>query len=95
MGIKQIHANTLNLKDEKASAAVNTGHLTEFEKCDQNVIHTFSLLFAGGVIGKVKFHQSWSALVMKNTGKLARKGSISKRRIKFGMGTPNPFPVGL
>lgn len=80
-------------KMKKASAAVISGHVKEYEKCDQNVIRSLSLLYAGGVIGKVKYQQSRSALVMKNTGKLTKKGSISKARIKFGMGIPIPKPL--
>ena len=80
-------------KIKKASAAVISDHVKEYEKCDQNVIRSLSLLYAGGVIGKVKYQQSRSALVMKNTGKLTKKGSISKERIKFGMGIPIPKPL--
>ena len=84
-------------KIKKATAAVISGHVEEYEQCDQNVIRSRSLLYAGGVIGKVKYQQSRSALVMKNTRKHTKKGSISKARIKFVWVSlfPNPFPMGL
>lgn len=77
----------------KASAAVIKGRVKEYEKCDENFIRSLSLLYAGGVIGKFKYQQSRSALVMKNTGKLTKKGSISKERIMFGVGIPIPKPL--
>lgn len=45
------------------------------------------------MIGKVKYQQSRTARVMKNIGKLTKKGSIFKERIKFGMGIPIPKPL--
>lgn len=34
------------------------GNVKKYEKCDQNFIGSLSLLYAGGVISKVKYQQS-------------------------------------
>ena len=55
------------------------------------------MLYAGGLMGKVKYEQSRSALVMKNNEKHTKKlGSLSKERVLFGMGIQflNSFPMG-
>ena len=51
------------------------------------------LLYAGGVIGKVKYMQGRSALVMRHTGKSTKTGTPSKQRITFGFGIPIPRPL--
>ena len=56
------------------------------------------MLYVGGLMGKVKYEQSRSALVMKNNEKHTKKlGSLSKERVLFGMGIPIPklLPYGL
>ena len=80
-------------KIKKASAAVISGHVKEYEKCDQNFIRSLSLLYAGVMNGKVKYQQSRSALIMKNTGKLTKNGSISKKKLSLIWVSqfPNPF----
>ena len=63
-----------------------------YEKSEDNFVRSLSLLYAGGVIGKNKYIQAKSALVMKNSGKCTRKGYLSKERIKIGCGIPIPKP---
>jgi hypothetical protein len=63
-----------------------------YEKSEDNFVRSLSLLYAGGVIGKIKYIQAKSALVMKNSGKCTRKGYLSKERIKIGCGIPIPKP---
>lgn len=75
----------------KASLAVIKSQVKEYELCYQNLISSFSLLYAQGVIGKVKYQRSRSALEMRDTGKHANKGS--KERLLFGMGVPIPKPL--
>ena len=65
----------------------------DYEKSDENFIRSLSLLYAGGVIGKVKYEQGRSALVMKHTGKTTKKGTPSKQHITFGFGIPIPRPL--
>lgn len=48
---------------------------------------------AGEVIGKVKYMQGRSALVMKHTGKSTKTGTPSKQGITFGFGIPIPRPL--
>ena len=49
----------------------------EYEKSNENFIRSLSLLYAGGVIGKVKYMQGRSALVMRHTGKSTKTGTPS------------------
>ena len=65
----------------------------EYEKSNENFIRSLSLLYAGGVIGKVKYMQGRSALVMRHTGKSTKTGTPSKQRITFGFGIPIPRPL--
>lgn len=65
----------------------------EYEKSDKNFIHSLSLLYAGGVISKVKYQQTRLSLVMKNTGRHTKKGLMSKERITYGWGIPVPKPL--
>ena len=65
----------------------------DYEKSQENFVRSLSLLYAGGVIGKVKYEQGRSALVMKHTGKSTKKGTPSKQRITFGFGIPIPRPL--
>jgi len=65
----------------------------EYEKSNGNFIRSLSLLYAGGVIGKVKYMQGRSALVMRHTGKSTKTGTPSKQRITFGFGIPIPRPL--
>ena len=64
-----------------------------YEKSDENFVRSLSLLYAGVVIGKVKYEQVRSALVIKHTGKTTKKGTPSKQRITFGFGIPIPRPL--
>lgn len=63
-----------------------------YEESNENFIRSLSLLYAGGIIGKVKYQQGRSAMVMRHTGKRTLKGYLSKERIKFGFGIPIPRP---
>lgn len=84
-------------KMRKASLAVIKPQVKQYEQSDHNVIRSLSMLYAGGLMGKVKYEQTRSALVMKNTKKHTKKlGSVSKERVLFGMGIPflNSFPIG-
>ena len=47
-------------KMKKASLAVIKAQVKEYEQCNQNFIHSLSLLYAGGVIGEVKYHAAIS-----------------------------------
>lgn len=49
----------------------------EYEKSNENFIRSLSLLYAGGVIGKVKYMQGRSALVMRHTEKSTKTGTPS------------------
>ena len=84
-------------KMRKASLAVIKPQVKQYEQSDHNIIRSLSMLYAGGLMGKVKYEQTRSALVMKNTKKHTKKlGSVSKERVLFGMGIPflNSFPIG-
>ena len=84
-------------KMRKASLAVIKPQVKQYEQSDHNVIRSLSMLYAGGLMGKVKYEQTRSALVMENTKKHTKKlGSVSKERVLFGMGIPflNSFPIG-
>ena len=67
--------------------------LKEYEKSRENFIRSVSLLYAGGILGKMKYEQARSAAVMKNSGKQTKKGYLSKKRIKFSLGIPIPKPL--
>ena len=85
-------------KMRKASLAVIKPQVKQYEQSDHNFIRSLSMLYAGGLMGKVKYEQTRSALVMKNTKKHTKKlGSVSKERVVFGMGIPIPklLPYGL
>ena len=47
--------------------------MQDYEKSQENFVLSLSLLYAGRVIGKVKYEQGRSALVMKHTGKSTKK----------------------
>ena len=84
-------------KMRKASLAVIKPQVKQYEQSDHNVIRSLSMLYAAGLMEKVKYEQTRSALVMKNTKKHTKKvGSVSKERVLFGMGIPflNSFPIG-
>ena len=80
-------------KMKKAALAQIKLEAQNYEKSDENFVRSLSLLYAGGVIGKVKYEQGRSALVMKHTGKTTKKGTPSKQRITFGFGIPIPRPL--
>ena len=80
-------------KMKKATVAKVKNHCTEYEKSEDNFIRSLSLLYAGGVISKVKYRQTRSSLVMKNTGKHTKKGFMSRERICYGWGIPIPKPL--
>lgn len=53
----------------------------DYEKCEENFTWSLSLLYAGGLIGKVKYELTKSALVMRNNGKKTNKvGVICQRK---------------
>ena len=60
----------------------------EYEKGNDNFIWSLSLLYAGGVIGKVNYMQGRSALVMRHTRMSTKTGTPSKQRITSGFGIP-------
>ena len=76
-------------KIRKATVAKIKMQCTEYEKSDENYIRSLSLLYAGGVISKVKHQQTRSSLVMKNTGTHPKKGFLSKEKITYGWGYPS------
>lgn len=76
-------------KNEKSHSGGNK-ETQEYEKSNENFIRPLSLLYAGGVIGKVKYMQGRSALVMRHTGKSTKTGTPSKQGITFGFGIPIP-----
>lgn len=78
-------------KMRKTSLAVIKPQVKQYEQSDHNVISSLSMLYAGGLMGKVKYEQTRSALVMKNTKKDTKKlGCVLKERVLFGMGIPIP-----
>ena len=80
-------------KMKKAALVEIKREVQEYENSDENFIRSLSLLYAGGIIGKLKYEQARSALVLKHTGKTTKKGNPSKERIKFGFGLPIPRPL--
>ena len=60
------------------------------EKIEQNFIRLLPLLYAGGVISKVKYQQRRSSMVMKTAGRHTKKGFMSKERITYGWRVPVP-----
>lgn len=80
-------------KMKKAALATIKLEAQGYEKSDENFVRSLSLLYAGGVIGKVKYEQGRSAIVMKHTGKSTKKGTPSKQWIAFGFGVPIPRPL--
>ena len=81
-------------KKMKKEALVKKKAETEgYKKSNENLICSLSLLYAGGVIGKVKYEHGRSSLVMKHAEKTTKKGNPSKQRITFGFGIPNPRPL--
>ena len=81
-------------KKMKKAALVKIKAETErYEKSNENFIRSLSLLYAGGIIRKVKYEQGRSALVTKHTDKTTKKGNPSKQRITFGFGIPIPRPL--
>ena len=80
-------------KMRKTTVAKIKMQCVEYEKSEENFICSLSLLYAGGVISKVKYQQTRSSLVMKNTGRHTKKGFMSKERITYGWGVPLPKPV--
>ena len=82
-------------KMRKVTLAVIKAQVKVKSMSSQNFICSLSLLYAGGVIGEVKYQQSRSALVMRNNGKHTSKGSMSKERILVWVfQSQNPFPMG-
>ena len=75
-------------KDEKGHCGQKLIKIqcVEYEKSEENFIRSLSLLYAGGVISKVKYQQTTSSMVMKNTGRHTKKGFMSKERITYGWG---------
>lgn len=71
-------------KMKKAALATIKLEAQGYEKSDENFVCSLSLLYAGRVIGKVKYEQGRSAIVMTHTGKTTKKGTPSKQRITFG-----------
>ena len=80
-------------KMRKATVAKIKMQCAQYEKSEENFIRSLSLLYAGGVISKVKYQQTRSSLVMKNTGRRTKKGFMSKERINYGWGVPVPKPL--
>lgn len=80
-------------KMRKATVAKIKMQCVEYEKSEENFIRSLSLLYAGGVISKVKYQQTRSSMVMKNTGRHTKKGFMSKERITYGWGVPVPKPL--
>ena len=80
-------------KMKKAALATIKLEAQGYEKSDENFVCSLSLLYAGGVIGKVKYEQGRSAIVMKHTGKTTKKGTPSQQRITFGVGLPIQRPL--
>ena len=80
-------------KLKRAAAMKINAQAKEYEESNENFIRSLSLLYAGGIIGKVKYQQGRSAMVMRHTGKRTMKGYLSRERIKFGFGVPIPRPL--
>ena len=81
----------------KATVAKIKMQCAEYEKSEENFIRSLSLLYAGGVISKIKYQQTRSSMVMKNTGRHTKKGFMSKERITYGWGIPvcKPLPYSV
>ena len=78
---------------KKATLVKIKAETERYEKSNENFIRSLPLLYAGGIIGKVKYEQGRSALIMKHTDKTTKKGNPSKQRITFGFGIPIPRPL--
>lgn len=59
-----------------------------YERSEENFICHLSRLYAGGVTSNVKYQQTRSAMVMKNTGRHTKKGLMLKERITYCLGVP-------
>ena len=75
---------------KKAALVKIKAEAQDYEKSEEIFIRSLSLLYAGGVIGKVKYEQGRSTPVMRSTGQTTKKGNHSKQRITFGFGIPIP-----
>ena len=80
-------------KFRKATISKIKMQCEEYEESEQNFIRSLSMLYAGGVISKVKYQQTRASLVMEITGKRTKKGFLSKRRLAYGWGIPVPKPL--
>ena len=80
-------------KLKRAAAMKTNAQAKAYEESNENFIRSLSLLYAGGIIGKVKYQQGRSAMVMRHTGKRTMKGYLSRETIKFGFGIPIPRPL--
>ena len=67
-------------KLKRAAAMKINGQAKEYEESNENFIQSLSLLYAGQIIGKVKYQQGRSAMVMRHTGKRTMKGYLSRER---------------
>lgn len=67
------HFSSSKKMRKASSLAVIKPQVKQYEQSDHNVIRSLSMLYAGGLMGKVKYEQSRSALVMKNTEKHTKK----------------------
>ena len=56
-------------KLKRAAAMKINAQAKEYEKGNENFIRSLSLLYARGIIGKVKYQQGRSAMVLRYTGK--------------------------
>ena len=83
----------LSQKLKKATLAKIKMHCAEYEKSEGNFIPSLSLLYAYVVSGKVKYQQTRSSPVTKNTGRHTKKGFCQREdRLMGGVSQfLNPF----
>ena len=67
----------------------------EYEKSRENFIRSVSLLYAGRILGKMKYEQARSAAVMKNSGKQTKRDIYQKKEsnLVWEFPFPNHLPI--
>ena len=65
-------------------ASLSKKQVALYKKLNDNFVCSLSVLYARGIISKLKYGLARSALVMENNGKKTKRGYLSKERIKLG-----------
>ena len=71
-------------KLNQASVSMYRADVCKFEKSQENITRSFSLLYAGGLLSKRKYAQVRSSMATYSTGAVTAKGYIQKKRLSMG-----------